>query len=154
MDEQELPFNVVNDHALQLWKHLDCQLWPTALVFGPDALPLYIFEGDNHVQHLETFLAPVINFYKSSVRAASSTATLSSPEDIATGAKGTSNDCIDDESTAIDSLPAQKPAKFAYPSHICVTNNGQLCISYSGSNQLVHCEIDGKVIVSRSLEWK
>ena len=38
--------------------------------------------------------------------------------------------------------------KFTYPSHLCVTSNGQLCISFAGSNQLILCEIDGKVIVS------
>jgi hypothetical protein len=43
---------------------------------------------------------------------------------------------------------APKPTKFTYPSHLCVTSNGQLCISFAGSNQLILCEIDGKVIVS------
>jgi len=38
--------------------------------------------------------------------------------------------------------------EFSYPSHLCVTSNGQLCISFAGSNQLILCEIDGKVIVS------
>ncbi len=43
---------------------------------------------------------------------------------------------------------ASKPARFTYPSHLCVTSNGQLCISFAGSNQLILCEMDGKVIVS------
>jgi hypothetical protein len=45
-------------------------------------------------------------------------------------------------------MSTSKPAKFSYPSHVCVTSNGQLCITFSGSNQLILCEIDGKVIVS------
>ena len=84
IDEQSLSFNMVNDHTLQAWKHVGCQLWPTVLVFGPDALPLYIFEGENHVQHIESFLIPLLAHYKSSVRASatSSSGVTSSPEDI------------------------------------------------------------------------
>lgn len=84
IDEQSLSFNMVNDHTLQAWKHVGCQLWPTVLVFGPDALPLYIFEGENHVQHIESFLIPLLAYYKSSVRATatSSSGATSSPEDI------------------------------------------------------------------------
>lgn len=119
IEEQSIPFNVVNDHSLQVWKYLDCQVWPTVLVFGPDALPLFIFEGENHVQHIERFLGPIITFYKSSVRASPS----STPN-------------------------VHSTTKFTYPSHLCVTSNGQLCISFAGSNQLIFCEIDGKVIVS------
>ena len=89
MEEQSISFNVVNDHSLQAWKHVGCQLWPTVLVFGPDALPLYIFEGENHVQHIEPFLIPLLAHYKSSVRASasSSTAVVTSPEDIVSGIK-------------------------------------------------------------------
>jgi hypothetical protein len=70
---------------MQVWKHVGCQLWPTVLVFGPDAVPLFIFESGNHVQHLETFLQPVLAYYKSSVRASPSSSSIikSSPEDIA-----------------------------------------------------------------------
>jgi hypothetical protein len=78
VNEQSLPFTVVNDNVLQVWKHVGCQLWPTVLVFGPDSLPIYIFEGENHVQHLETFLLPVIAYYKSIV---SSAPIKNSPED-------------------------------------------------------------------------
>lgn len=46
----------------------------------------------------------------------------------------------------IDFLAPQSTS-FAYPSHLCVTSNGQLCISFAGSNHLVLCEIDGKVVV-------
>lgn len=67
VEEQSLPFVVVNDNGLHAWKHTGCQIWPTVLVFGPDALPIYIFEGENHVQHLELFLVPVLAYYKSSV---------------------------------------------------------------------------------------
>ncbi len=69
---------------------------------------------------------PILAYYKSSVRA--SPIAKSSPEDII--------------------MSTSKPAKFAYPSHVCVTSNGQLCITFAGSNQLILCEIDGKVIVS------
>ena len=64
IDEQSIPFTVVNDNGLQTWKHVGCQLWPTVLVFGPDSLPLYILEGENHVQHLENFLLPILEYYK------------------------------------------------------------------------------------------
>lgn len=86
VDEQSIGFNVVNDNSLQVWKSIGCQLWPTVLIFGPDQLPLFIFEGDNHVQHVEAFLAPVLSFYKSSVRATSggSMTIKSSPEDLNT----------------------------------------------------------------------
>lgn len=69
IQEQGLPFTVVNDNGLQVWKHVGCQVWPTVMVFGPDALPIYIFEGENHVQHLELFLVSILDYYKSSVRA-------------------------------------------------------------------------------------
>ena len=84
IEEQSLPFHVVNDHGLQVWKHVGCQLWPSVLIFGPDASPVLILEGENHVQHAEAFLQPMLNYYKSSVRASpsSSSTTLSSPEDI------------------------------------------------------------------------
>jgi len=124
IEEQSLPFYVVNDNSLQVWKHVGCQILPTVLIFGPDALPLFIFEGENHVQHTETFLLRVIKHYKSSVRASSGI--KSSPEDISA---------------------ASKSSKFTYPSHVRVTSNGQLCISFAGSNQLILCEIDGKVLV-------
>ena len=129
IEEQSIGFNVINDNGLQVWKSIGCQLWPTVLIFGPDQLPLFIFEGDNHIQHVETFLIPTLNFYKSSVRATPSGSTVmkSSPEDFNANKTNT---------------------KFAYPSHICITSNGQLCISYAGSHQLIFCEVDGKVIVS------
>ena len=87
IEEQSLPFTVVNDNGSQVWKHVGCQIWPSILVFGPDSLPLLIFEGENHVQHLETFLVPVLTYYKSSVRASpsNSSSIKSSPEDMAGG---------------------------------------------------------------------
>ncbi len=71
---------------MQVWKHIDGQVLPTALVFGPDSLPIFIFEGENHVQHLKTFLTPIFDYYKSSVRVSptSSAMVKSSSEDIAT----------------------------------------------------------------------
>jgi hypothetical protein len=45
-------------------------------------------------------------------------------------------------------LTGGKIKKFTYPSHLCITSNGQLCISFAGSNQLILCAIDGKVLVS------
>ncbi len=90
IEEQSLPFNVFNDNGLQVWKHVGCQIWPTVLVFGPNALPIFIFEGENHVQHLETFLAPVLTYYKSNVRTSPSIASSSksSLEDMATNGAG------------------------------------------------------------------
>lgn len=130
IDERSIPFNTLHDHGLQVWKHIGCQIYPTVLVFGPDALPIFIFEGENHVQHTETFLLPILSFYKTSVRASPSGSSVvkNSPEDIELNRQ------------------ENKPLKLTYPSHICVTSNGQLCVSYAGSNQLILCEIDGKVI--------
>ena len=141
IDEQSLPFTVVNDNGLQVWKHVGCQIWPTVLVIGPDSLPIYIFEGENHVQHLEAFLAPVLSYYKASVH---SSPIKDSPENLHTGMK------FHDENSMIEmkiAFLAPKLMKFTYPSHLCVTSNGQLCISFAGSNQLILCEIDGKVLV-------
>lgn len=86
IDEQSIPFHTVNDNNLQVWKHIECQIYPTVLIFGPDALPLLIFEGENHVQHTETFLVPILSFYRSAVRASPSGSSLikNSPEDIET----------------------------------------------------------------------
>lgn len=64
VEEQSLQFTVVNDTSLQAWKHVGCQVWPTVLVFGPDCQPIFIFEGENHVQHLDIFLALVVAHYK------------------------------------------------------------------------------------------
>jgi hypothetical protein len=90
IEEQSLPFNVVNDNGLQVWKHVGCQLWPTVLIFGPDAMPLFIFEGENHVQHTEKFLASILAYYKTSVRASpgSSSTIKNSPEDIVASSTG------------------------------------------------------------------
>ncbi len=90
IEEQSLPFNVVNDNVLHVWKHIGCQIWPTVVVFGPDAFPLFIFEGENHVQHTEAFLLPVLAYYKSSVRASPSSSSIikTSPEDIVAGQAG------------------------------------------------------------------
>ncbi|CAF3329436.1 unnamed protein product [Rotaria socialis] len=130
IEERSLPFTVVDDSRRLVWKHVDCQLWPTVLVFGPDSLPIYIFEGENHVQHLERFLVPVFTHYKSSLYPIlnNSLATTNSSENVAT------------------IKAASKVKDFRYPSHICVTSNEQLYISFAGSNQLVLCDIDGKVI--------
>ena len=46
------------------------------------------------------------------------------------------------------SVVGSKVPKFTHPSHLCVTSNEQLCISFSGSNQIIFCEMNGKVIVS------
>jgi len=148
MEEESIPFNVVNDNGLQVWKHIGCQLWPTVLIFGPDALPLLIFEGENHVQHTETFLPPILAYYKSSVRASPSGSSVmkNSPEDLVADDTGESM-FIEKRKNRKYSI-GSKPRKFTYPSHICVTSNGQLCISFAGSNRLILCEIDGKVIVS------
>lgn len=125
IDEQSIQFPVVNDNGLQLWKHIGCQIWPTVLVFGSDFVPLYIFEGENHIQHLELFLQAILNFYKSNVRAIT---TKTSPDDFNSNQTTT------------------KSTRFTYPSHVCVTSNGQICISFAGSNQLILCEVDGKVL--------
>jgi hypothetical protein len=85
IEEQSLPFTVVNDHNLQVWKHVGCQIWPTVLVFGPDALPIYIFEGENHVQHLEIFLVSVLTYYQSSI---SSSSIKNSSEDLNNNSPG------------------------------------------------------------------
>ncbi|CAF1144823.1 unnamed protein product [Rotaria sp. Silwood1] len=130
IEEQSIPFAVVNDNNLQVWKQINGQVLPTAFIFGPDSLPIFVFEGENHVQHLELFLVPVLSFYKSSVRASSNN-TLSiktSPEDLP------------------DTSTPSKTMKFTYPSHICITSSGHLCISFTGSNQLIYCEVDGKVL--------
>ena len=149
VEEQSLPFTVVNDNGLQVWKHVGCQVLPTVLVFGPDALPIFIFEGENHIQHLETFLTSALTHYKSSIRALPSTssAVKTSPEDMATN--GISNRAGYTRNN--DFFVAPKQTKFTYPSHLCVTSNGQLCISFAGSNQLILCEIEGKGIVSLSI---
>ena len=47
-----------------------------------------------------------------------------------------------------ESFLGSKAMNFTYPSHVCVTSHGHLCISYAGSNQLVFCQMDGKVLVS------
>ncbi|CAF1220436.1 unnamed protein product [Adineta ricciae] len=144
VEEQSLPFTVVNDNGLQVWKHVGCQVLPTVLVFGPDALPIFIFEGENHIQHLETFLTSALTHYKSSIRALPSTssAVKTSPEDMAMN--GISNEAGYMRNN--DFVVASKQTKLTYPSHLCVTSNGQLCISFAGSNQLILCEIDGKVV--------
>ncbi|CAF1005665.1 unnamed protein product [Adineta steineri] len=128
IEEQSLPFTVANDNGLQVWKQVGCQIYPTVLVFGPDAYPIFIFEGENHVQHLEAFLPPILAHYKSSVHAtpSGSLSIKTSPEDMITN--------------------VVKSPTFTYPSHLCITSNGQLCISFAGSNQLILCEIDGKVV--------
>lgn len=123
IDEQSISFPIINDNGLQIWKQIGCQIWPTVLVFGSDFVPIYIFEGENHVRHLEYFLQPILNYYKSNIRAIATTQTNA------------------------------QSTRFTYPSHVCVTSNGQICVSFAGSNQLILCEIDGKVLVKERTEF-
>ncbi|CAF3012563.1 unnamed protein product [Rotaria sp. Silwood2] len=131
VEEQSLSFEVVNNHSLQVRKHSGGQILPTALVFGSDSLSIFIFERGNYVQHLELYLVPVFAYYKSSVCASlnNSLSIKSSPEDLSATSE------------------TSKTPKFTYPSNVCITSSEHLCISFTGSNQLIFCEVDGKVLV-------
>ncbi|CAF0797477.1 unnamed protein product [Didymodactylos carnosus] len=124
VDRLLIEYPVLNDNALATWKGIDIQCWPTVLILSPDAVPLLILEGENHVQHLETFLQPLLTHYKSSVRA-------------------TNKISIEDLNTQA-TVPVPKTT-LRYPTYICVTSGGELIISFSGSNQLLACDMTGKV---------
>ena len=108
---------MINDEHSRLWNHVGCEVRPSAMVFAPNERPLLIFEGENHIQHLEIFVEAILKHYQS------------------------------DLSASIVEGTAQQKNPFAYPSHLCVTNDKHLCVSFAGSNQLIYAQLDGRVIV-------
>ena len=55
---------VVNDAASSLWMDLNIKCWPTLLVLGPRANPLFVFMGEGHAETLEKYIGQSLEFYR------------------------------------------------------------------------------------------
>lgn len=54
---------VVNDSQSSLWMDLHIKCWPTMVVLGPRANPLFVLMGEGHSTILEKYVAAAISYY-------------------------------------------------------------------------------------------
>lgn len=55
---------VVNDVTGQLWKQLNVQCWPTIIILGPNANPLFVIMGEGSYQRLENYVSGALEYYR------------------------------------------------------------------------------------------
>lgn len=55
---------IVNDPKMTMWRSIGIRCWPTLLVLGPTAKPIFILMGEGHGRILEEFIKASISFFK------------------------------------------------------------------------------------------
>ncbi|XP_058461934.1 NHL repeat-containing protein 2 isoform X2 [Malaya genurostris] len=63
----EISHPVVNDNTSSMWRKLHVQCWPTLLILGPRANPLFVIMGEGHFDDLKLYVSSALKFYKDKV---------------------------------------------------------------------------------------
>ncbi|KAL1388244.1 hypothetical protein pipiens_012687 [Culex pipiens pipiens] len=60
----EISHPVVNDNVASMWRALRVQCWPTLMILGPRANPLFVIMGEGHFDDLKLYVSTAMKFYK------------------------------------------------------------------------------------------
>ncbi|XP_058832124.1 NHL repeat-containing protein 2 isoform X2 [Topomyia yanbarensis] len=60
----EISHPVVNDNVSSMWRNLRIQCWPSLLILGPRANPLFVIMGEGHFDDLKLYVSSALKFYK------------------------------------------------------------------------------------------
>ncbi|XP_055621335.1 NHL repeat-containing protein 2 isoform X2 [Toxorhynchites rutilus septentrionalis] len=60
----EITHPVVNDVRSSMWRNLHVQCWPTLLILGPRANPIFVVMGEGHFDDLKLYVSSALKFYK------------------------------------------------------------------------------------------
>ncbi|XP_062563947.1 NHL repeat-containing protein 2 isoform X2 [Armigeres subalbatus] len=60
----EISHPVVNDNVASMWRNLRVQCWPTLMILGPRANPIFVIMGEGHFDDLKLYVSSAIKFYK------------------------------------------------------------------------------------------
>lgn len=112
---------VVNDRNFLMWNQLNVYCWPTLLVLGPNANPLFVLVGEEQSQLLIKYVRASINFYADKIRTHSISMQLSSK--------------------AVKLQPLKFPAKVTRSA-----DGKKMAVSDSGHNRVLVMTMSGDVI--------
>ncbi|XP_053681337.1 NHL repeat-containing protein 2 [Anopheles nili] len=64
VERYEISHPVVNDNVSAMWRKLRVQCWPTLMILGPRANPLFVIMGEGNFEDLKLYISSAIRFYK------------------------------------------------------------------------------------------
>uniref|UniRef100_A0A182QK42 Thioredoxin-like fold domain-containing protein n=1 Tax=Anopheles farauti TaxID=69004 RepID=A0A182QK42_9DIPT len=64
VERYEISHPVVNDNVSAMWRKLRVQCWPTLMIFGPRANPLFVIMGEGNFEDLKLYVGSAIRYYK------------------------------------------------------------------------------------------
>ncbi|XP_050081443.1 NHL repeat-containing protein 2 [Anopheles maculipalpis] len=64
VERYEISHPVVNDNVSAMWRKLRVQCWPTLMILGPRANPLFVIMGEGNFEDLKLYVGSAIRFYK------------------------------------------------------------------------------------------
>ncbi|XP_055593484.1 NHL repeat-containing protein 2 isoform X2 [Uranotaenia lowii] len=60
----EISHPVVNDNVSSMWRNLRVQCWPTLIILGPRANPLFVIMGEGQFEDLKLFVSSSLKYYR------------------------------------------------------------------------------------------
>uniref|UniRef100_A0A182XPC6 Thioredoxin-like fold domain-containing protein n=1 Tax=Anopheles quadriannulatus TaxID=34691 RepID=A0A182XPC6_ANOQN len=64
VERYEISHPVVNDNVSAMWRKLRVQCWPTLMILGPRANPLFVIMGEGNYEDLKLYVGSAIRFYR------------------------------------------------------------------------------------------
>uniref|UniRef100_A0A182MYG8 Thioredoxin-like fold domain-containing protein n=1 Tax=Anopheles dirus TaxID=7168 RepID=A0A182MYG8_9DIPT len=64
VERYEISHPVVNDNVSAMWRKLRVQCWPTLMILGPRANPLFVIMGEGNFEDLKLYVGSAIRFYR------------------------------------------------------------------------------------------
>uniref|UniRef100_A0A182JIX7 Thioredoxin-like fold domain-containing protein n=1 Tax=Anopheles atroparvus TaxID=41427 RepID=A0A182JIX7_ANOAO len=64
VERYEISHPVVNDNVAAMWRKLRVQCWPTLMILGPRANPLFVIMGEGSFEDLKLYISSAIRFYR------------------------------------------------------------------------------------------
>ncbi|XP_055529701.1 NHL repeat-containing protein 2 isoform X1 [Wyeomyia smithii] len=125
----EITHPVVNDNVSSMWRNLRVQCWPTLLILGPRANPLFVVMGEGHFDDLKLYVSSALKFYKDK----GAIANHSLPINLTTN--------------LTESSHLQFPGKISCSFRGCDSNDNPLyAISDSGNHRILIVNSEGTVL--------
>lgn len=73
---------VVNDSTSSMWIELKIKCWPTLVILGPNANPLFVIMGEGHYDLLEKYVTSALKFYRTQGKLKNSSLPLNPSTDL------------------------------------------------------------------------
>uniref|UniRef100_A0A2M4BDL8 Putative nhl repeat-containing protein 2 n=1 Tax=Anopheles marajoara TaxID=58244 RepID=A0A2M4BDL8_9DIPT len=64
VERYEITHPVVNDNVMAMWRKLRVQCWPTLMILGPRANPLFVILGEGNYDDLKLYVGSAIRYYR------------------------------------------------------------------------------------------